>query len=102
MPIDQKDARPQSGAQAVRNAWRLVTLVRPFWVDLGCTIALSIAVAALGILPPYLSKLLIDRVYPTGDVTLLGVVVGGMLALQIGVVGASALRSYVNVDVGGR
>jgi len=102
MPDIQQDAKPQSGAQAVRNAWRLLALIRPYWRDLGRTVGLNIAVAMIGILPPYLTKLLIDRVYPTADVTLLSVVVGGWLALQAGMVGIGALQGYVSTEVGGR
>jgi ABC-type bacteriocin/lantibiotic exporter with double-glycine peptidase domain len=98
----QKDDKPQSGIPTLRNAWRLVTLIRPFWGDMSRTVGLSIAVAVISIFPPYLTKLLVDRVYPTADVTLLGVVIGGWLALQAGMVGVGALNSYVSVEVGGR
>lgn len=102
MPDNQKDARPQSGAYALRNMSRLLTLIRPYWADLGRTIGLSVAVATIATLPPYLTKQLVDRVYPTGDVTLLTVVVGGWLALQAGVISISTLQSYLSAEVGGR
>jgi ABC-type bacteriocin/lantibiotic exporter with double-glycine peptidase domain len=102
MPDNQKDARPQSGALGLRNVWRLLTLIRPYWADLGRTVGLSVAVAAIATLPTYLTKQLVDRVYPTADVTLLTVVVGGWLALQAGVIAISALQTYLSAEVGGR
>ncbi|HEV7991110.1 MAG TPA: ABC transporter transmembrane domain-containing protein [Gemmatimonadaceae bacterium] len=99
---DDQNTRRQSEAQAARNMLRLLTLIRPYWADLGRTVGLSVVVAAIATLPPYLTKLLVDRVYPTADVTLLSVVVGGWLALQASVIAISALQSYLSVEVGGR
>ena len=99
---DNQNARLQSEAQAVRNMWRLLTLIRPYWAGLGRTVGLSVAVAAIATLPPYLTKQLVDRVYPTGDVTLLTVVVSGWLALQGSIVAINTLQVYLSAEVGNR
>ena len=73
---------------------RLVRLIRPYWGALSKGMVLSLVVGLLGMVTPYLSKLLVDRVYASHDVTLMQVLVGGMLA--VGVAGAllGAIRTY--------
>lgn len=48
-------------------------------------------VAVLGMVPPYLTKLLIDEVYPSQDVTLMHVIVGGVLGATV----ASAIVTFL-------
>lgn len=89
-----------SEAPSLRQAWRLLVrlgrLVRPHWVPLASSFALGPLAGVLGLLLPYLTKLLIDEVHPTGNVSLLHVIVGGMLALHCG----SALLEALNTLYG--
>jgi ABC-type bacteriocin/lantibiotic exporter with double-glycine peptidase domain len=74
--------------EAFQQFGRLVRLIRPYWGPLLKGIGLSLIIGLLGMAVPYLSKLLIDRVYASHDVILMHVLVGGILA-------AGAARSIV-------
>ncbi len=62
---------------------RLLVMVRPYWSRLAAGTALALLVTAIGVATPYVSKLLIDEVYPSRDVGLLHVLVAVILALGI-------------------
>jgi len=66
--------------ESLRRYGRAAVLLRPYWGSYGKLAAVGLVVAGIGLLGPYFTKLLIDGVYPSGDVSLLGVVVGAMLA----------------------
>lgn len=71
---------------------RLGRLVRPHWMPLATSFALGPLASVLGLILPYLTKLLIDEVHPTGNVSLLHVIAGGMLAIYC----SSALLEALN------
>ncbi len=48
----------------------------------------------LGMIPPYLTKLLIDEVYPSQDVSLMHVIIGGLLAVTVTSAVLDFLRRY--------
>lgn len=73
---------------------RLLRLIRPYWSPLGKGMALGLVLGILGMVTPYLSKLLIDQVYPTRNVTLMHVLVGGMLAVSVASSVMGAIRGY--------
>jgi ATP-binding cassette subfamily B protein len=62
-------------------------MIRSYWPALAKGMVLGVVLAIVGVIAPFLTKLLIDDVYPTGDVTLMHVLVGGVLAVAV----ASAL-----------
>ena len=60
-------------------------------------ISISPFVALIGMASPYFTKLLIDEVYPTQDITLMHVIVGAMLAVAITTPIIRALEGYYNL-----
>jgi ABC-type bacteriocin/lantibiotic exporter with double-glycine peptidase domain len=53
-----------------------------------------LAIALLGLVIPYASKLLFDDVYPTRDISFMHVLVAGILALQVALALIGAIRGY--------
>lgn len=87
-------------AAAFKQLMRLVYLIKPYWKMLLKGMLIAPFAALLGMVTPYLTKLLIDEVYPTQDVTLMNVIVGGMLALAISISFIRALEGYYNLFYG--
>lgn len=81
---------------------RLLVLLRPYWGGLARSILLGLVIGLVGMTPPYLSKLLIDEVYPARDVTLMEVLVGGLLAITLSVALMEAIRGYFQTHVSAR
>jgi len=85
-----------SAVPPLRQAWRLLVrlgrIVRPHWLPLAASFALGPLASVLGLVLPYLTKLLIDEVHPTGNVSLLHVIAGAMLAIHC----SSALMEALN------
>jgi ABC-type bacteriocin/lantibiotic exporter with double-glycine peptidase domain len=78
---------------------RLVRLVRPHWRALGKGMALGPVVGILGMVPPYLTKLLIDEVYSSQDANLMHVIVGGLLAVSVTSAFLQALQGVSPITV---
>jgi ABC-type bacteriocin/lantibiotic exporter with double-glycine peptidase domain len=81
---------------------RFVRLLRPEWTSLAGNIAMACGVAILALAPPYLSKILIDDIYPSGDQQLGVVVVGGILAARLAHSLLRMVHGIVDVAVGTR
>ena len=83
---------------------RLIGIVRPYWGQVLKGIGLGVGVSLLGLISPLLTKLLVDEVYPSGDVSLLNVIVLGGVAIAVtsSVFGGltSYYTTYVNVRMG--
>lgn len=88
--------------RAAKLFMRLVRLIRPYWGDLAQGMVLALLLGLVAMVSPYITKLLVDRVYPTRDVTLMHVLVGGMLALNLATTGLGSLRSYFSLYVSTR
>ncbi|HEX8907332.1 MAG TPA: ABC transporter transmembrane domain-containing protein, partial [Longimicrobiaceae bacterium] len=88
---------------AFRQFGRMIRLIRGYWPALFKGLALSGVVGVLGMAPPYLSKLLIDEVYPTGNLSLMRLLVLGTLAVSAGSALMSGLRfvftSYITAHL---
>jgi ABC-type bacteriocin/lantibiotic exporter with double-glycine peptidase domain len=69
-------------------------LIRSYWGSLGKGMALGLVLGLMGMVTPYLSKLLIDRMYPNHDVTLMHMLVGGMLAVSVAQALLGGVRGY--------
>jgi ABC-type bacteriocin/lantibiotic exporter with double-glycine peptidase domain len=78
---------PPSLRRAAVHFGRLARLLRPYWPALGEGVVLGVIASLLGVAVPYITKLLIDRVYPARDVGLMHVLIASLLALG----GASAV-----------
>jgi ABC-type bacteriocin/lantibiotic exporter with double-glycine peptidase domain len=90
--------RPSAEIPPLREAFqqfmRLIRLIRPYWGPLAKGMALGLVLGMIGMITPYLSKLLIDEVYPTRSVTLMHVLVAGVLAVAIAQAVMGAIRGY--------
>ena len=73
---------------------RMVRLIRPYWGNLFKGMVLSVVLGVLGMAIPYLSKLLIDEVYPGRNPSLMHVLVAGMLAVNVASAVMTAIRFY--------
>jgi ABC-type bacteriocin/lantibiotic exporter with double-glycine peptidase domain len=81
---------------------RLMGLLRPYWGSLVRSVLLGLLIALVGMAPPYLSKLLIDEVYPSKDMMLMEVLVVGLLVIAFTVAAMEAIRTYFQLHVSGR
>jgi ABC-type bacteriocin/lantibiotic exporter with double-glycine peptidase domain len=80
--------------EAFQQFLRLLRVIRPYWAPLAKGMWLGLVLGVFGMVTPYLSKLLIDEVYPTRDVTLMHVLVGGTLAVATASTVLGAIRGY--------
>ncbi|HET7233604.1 MAG TPA: ABC transporter ATP-binding protein, partial [Longimicrobium sp.] len=80
--------------EAFQQFLRLLRLIRSYWGALGKGMALGLVLGLFGMVTPYLSKLLIDEVYPTRNLTLMEVLVMGILAVSVASAVMSAIRAY--------
>ena len=81
--------------------WRAVRLFRPYRPQLFVVIVLVLIIAALGIITPLLIREVIDDVIPNNDRTLLGWLVGIMIAVTVfsGFVNMAEVWLHVGVGV---
>jgi ABC-type bacteriocin/lantibiotic exporter with double-glycine peptidase domain len=91
-PVQPADIPPLR--EAFQQFLRLLRLIRGYWGALTKGMVLGLVLGLLGMVPPYLSKLLIDEVYPTRNVTLMQVLVAGTLVMAVASAVMSAIRSY--------
>ncbi|HEX8209985.1 MAG TPA: peptidase domain-containing ABC transporter [Longimicrobium sp.] len=87
---------------AFSQFWRLTLLIHPYWGKLAKGMVVGLAIGLLGMVGPYLTKLLIDHVYPTQDVELMHLLVGGVLAISITTGLLSGVQSYYSLWVTSR
>ena len=78
---------------------RLLVLVKPYWGKLAKGLSLSLVLGLIGMVVPYLTKLLIDKVYPSQDVTLLGVIVLTVLGISMASTIIGTLQGYYNLVI---
>jgi len=84
---------------AFRRFVRLFLLVRRHWKAIAGISLLGLMASGIGLALPLLSKVLIDRVLPTRDVSLMQVIVVALFATSIAQVFLGALRGYYSVFV---
>ena len=90
--------------EAFQQFGRLVRLIRPYWSSLFKGMILSVVLGVMAMATPYLSKLLIDDVYPTGNLSLMKVLVLGVLAITVASAVLTGIRfqftAYVTARMG--
>ena len=92
MPPRSADVPPLR--EAFQQFRRLLWVIRPYWGPLAKGMALGLVLGMVGMISPYLGKLLIDEVYPTRNITLMEVLVAGVLALNVASTVMGGIRSY--------
>src|SRR5215218_10221574 len=80
--------------EAFQQFLRLLRLIRSYWGPLIKGMVLGLVLGVFGMITPYLSKLLIDEVYPTRNVTLMQVLVAGILVMAVASSVMGAIRAY--------
>src|SRR5262245_14970078 len=85
-----------------RTLRRIVSFFRPYRLQVGVVVVAILATSLLGLVNPYLLKLLIDDALPSRDFGKLNLYVGLMIVLPIltGLIGVG--QSYLNNAVGQR
>lgn len=78
---------------------RLMKLIQPFWPSLLRSIKISAIASIFGLVLPYTSKLLIDEVFPSQNITLMHVIVIGTLVFSLSHMFLGTLRSYYSTYV---
>ena len=91
-PVQHADIPPLR--EAFQQFLRLLRLIRAYWGPLLKGMVLGLVLGVFGMVTPYLSKLLIDEVYPTRNITLMEVLVGGILVMAVASAVMSAIRAY--------
>ena len=82
---------------------RLMELARPYWGKLGFIVFLLLAGVLVDLLPPYLTRILIDDVLRAGaNQSWLIWLVGGLLSLQVVRVGITILTNRMTINVSTR
>lgn len=79
---------------------RVAVFFKPYWRQIAVAFIAILVIAGLGLINPYLLKLIIDDAIPSGDLTLLNIFVGLMIVVPIisGLIGVG--QSYLNNLVG--
>lgn len=86
--------------EAVHYVMRLLWIVRPYWRRFIVGTALGTAAGVIGLVIPYLSKLLFDEVYPSRDVSLMHLIVLGVFVASLATSVVSGLRGYYTQVIG--
>lgn len=81
---------------------RLLKMIRPYWFSLTSVVLTGVLIQTLGMVVPYFSQLLIDRAYPSHDVTLMQLLVAGVIAVNIATVVMRNTRNYFNLRLSAR
>jgi len=82
---------------------RLLGLARPYWGRMALIVSLLLSGVTVDLLPPYLTRVLIDDVLrANGNHALLGWLVGGLLGLQVVRVIITILTNWITVSVSTR
>jgi len=79
---------------------RLMGLARPYWTQIGVIVVLMLAGVLIDLLPPYLTRILIDDVLRVGgNRGLLLWLVGGLLGIQVARVIVTILTNRTTINV---
>jgi ATP-binding cassette subfamily B protein len=81
---------------------RLLGLFRPYRMRLGAVLLLIAIAAGLGMISPFLLRAVLDDAIPNRDTTLLGVLVGGMIAISVATGALGVAQTLISNTVGQR
>jgi ATP-binding cassette subfamily B protein len=98
----ERPERPASKRVRRANLRRVLRLFAPYRVRLGSVLLLILVSAILGMFTPFLLRDVLDEAIPKGDVGLLNLLVGGMIAVAVvtGVIGV--VQTWLSNEVGQR
>jgi ABC-type bacteriocin/lantibiotic exporter with double-glycine peptidase domain len=84
---------------SLKQFYRLFILIKPYWLPLIKGMLIGLIVGIMGMAIPYLTKLLIDQVYPTQNFTLLNVLIGAILVFNLASLFIGAVQEYFNLFI---
>ncbi len=79
---------------------RILAYFAPYWRQEALVLACIFVVSAIGVLPPYFTKLIIDEAIRARDPHALALYVGGIIASALVANGIGAWQAYLNALVG--
>jgi ABC-type bacteriocin/lantibiotic exporter with double-glycine peptidase domain len=90
------------GEYTVRPLLKIIQLLRPYWRYIGQSLITGITISFLGLPGPYITKLLLDDVYPHQDFSLLYFVLlaGAVIAIFSGLMQAFSSHFGRRVSIG--
>ena len=103
--MQSEHREPDSGSSlkdSLKQFLRLIRLVRPYWRGMVNGLLLGLIATTVSLVLPYVSKLLIDDVYPTGNLGLMSVLVLTALVLRGSTAAINSLRQYYSLHVHAR
>ena len=83
----------------MNQIYQIILFIKPFWRFIAKSLLVSILIMLLGIPGPYITKLMIDNVYPNEDFTLLHFVLIFSAVLSISTVLIQSLSGYFNQNI---
>ena len=95
-----RPARIPTNREALGYFWRLLLMIREYWSRLALGLVVGALMTGFALVPPYLTKLLVDRVYVTSDVPLLHLILWTTLTLAVASAVIGAVRNYFTMVVG--
>jgi ATP-binding cassette subfamily B protein len=100
--LEEPPERPADPAVRRANLRRVARLFRPYRGRLSSVLALIVFSAAIGVVPAFLLKEILNRAIPRGDTTLLSYLAGGIILIAIvsGVLGV--VQTLLSNQVGQR
>lgn len=73
---------------------RLLIFIKIYWISLIKGMLLGLLIGLIGMIIPYLTKLMVDKVYPTQNISLMYIIVIGTFVIGIATAVMSSLQSY--------
>jgi len=81
---------------------RLVTYLKPHWFVALAIGVLTLTGTGIRLIPPYLTKTIIDDIFPSKDYTLLGWMVIGLAIISLAGAGLSVIRGRITAYLGSK
>jgi ABC-type bacteriocin/lantibiotic exporter with double-glycine peptidase domain len=78
---------------------RFLILTKPYWIKIIKGLCLGVVTAIIGMLTPIFTKILVDKVYPTENISLMHVIVITILGITLGSTIINAFMTYYNTVI---
>jgi ABC-type bacteriocin/lantibiotic exporter with double-glycine peptidase domain len=85
--------------EALGYFWRLLLLIRPYWIPLAKGIVLTTLLSLVSMITPYISKLLIDQAYPSDNFGFMHVLVLAIFGLAVASTVCGAINGFYSLFV---
>jgi len=95
------DICPQCASKE-RLLSRMFQYLKPYWKQAGVALLLLLGLTVLNLAPPYITRLMIDSVFPNRNVTLFTVLIGSLIGVYVFRALFRGLRTYVMSWLGQR